>query len=68
MLALTCVLLVLALVAVILGVSIGISAKNKGRYPWWAKGEVDTLGVWLYAHRCAFCCSLLFTTASCAGW
>jgi hypothetical protein len=38
-LALACIGLFLALVAVILGVSIGVSARNKGRMPWWARGD-----------------------------
>lgn len=39
-LALCCMALFLVLAAVILGVAIGISAKNRGKFPWWGKGEL----------------------------
>jgi hypothetical protein len=80
-LAVSCVLLFLAVVAVTLGVSIGISARNKGRYPWWAKGAVDSMAAWLlliipksfsfHVLMRAVCCALsgsaLFCTMPCCA-
>ena len=36
-----CLVAFLGLMAIVLGVAIGVSAQTKGRFPWWAKGEEE---------------------------
>jgi len=40
--ALVCSLLFLMVVGLLLGVAIGVSARNQGSFPWWAKGTLHS--------------------------